>query len=181
MTDLRKLSRKYQLILIVLLSIDLACAIILISPIGRSARRSQQELSALWAELQTKTRETLPLQGIDAKVVEAKAEINRFLGERLPPRFASVPDELGKLAKEQGVTLASAKYQTEETELPGVRRVVVQAVLSGRYGQQAKFINAVERDKLFFIIDSISLGEAQGGSVRLQIEMEAYIRSEATA
>lgn len=181
MTDLRPVRRKYVLALIVLLAIDLVCGIILISPIGRSARANQQHLADLWAELQNKTRETLPLQGIDGKVKEAKAEIDQFIDDRLPPRMATVPDELGKLAAAEGVSLATAKYKTEVTDLPGVRRVVIQATLSGSYQQAARFINAVERDKLFFIIDSISLGEAQGGSIRLQIQMEAYIRSEAAA
>lgn len=181
MTDLRQVRRKYTLTLIILLAMDLACGIVLVSPIGTSARSNQQQLASLWTQLQAKTRESLPLQGIDGKVKEAKAEINEFFSDRLPPRFANVPDELGKLAGAHGVSLTSARYKTEETELPGIRRVVVQATLTGPYSQEARFINAVERDKLFFIIDSVSLGESQGGSVQLQIQMETYIRSEASA
>jgi Tfp pilus assembly protein PilO len=181
MTDVRQVRRKYTLVLAVLLCIDVVCGIVLISPIGRSARANQETLNGLWSDLQVKTRETIPLQGIDSKVKEAKTEIDTFLKDRVPQRFANVPDEVGKLAAAHNVSLSAARYRTEETDIPGLRRVVVEATLSGTYSQEAQFINAVERDKLFFIINSISLGDAQNGGVRLQIQMETYIRSEATA
>lgn len=179
--DAKQVTRKFTLALVILLGLDLTCGIVLISPIGRSARSSQEELSKLWSELQLKTRETMPLQGINGKVEQAKTEIKQFVDDRMPVQSANVPDELGRVAGENKVILASAKYKVEDTEIPGIRRIVIQANLNGPYEQEARFINAVERDKLFFIIDSISLGEEQSGGVLLQIQMEAYVRSEASA
>ncbi len=80
--------------------------------------------------------------------------------------------------------MAGAQYKTEATELPGLRRVIVNATFSGDYSRAARFINALERDKTFFIIDGIALGgqTASGqnpGSVQLQIVVETYLRSEA--
>jgi type IV pilus assembly protein PilO len=179
--DAKQATRKFTLALVILLGIDLTCGIVLISPIGKSARGSQQELAKLWSELQLKTRETMPLQGINGKVEQAKTEIKQFMDDRMPGQSASIPDELGKVASENKVILTSAKYKTEDTDIPGIRRVIIQANLNGPYSQEARFINAVERDKLFFIIDSISLGEEQTGGVLLQIQMETYIRSEESA
>jgi type IV pilus assembly protein PilO len=42
-----------------------------------------------------------------------------------------------------------------------------------------KFINALERDKIFFVIGGVTLGEQQG-NVRLQLKLETYLRSGAT-
>jgi hypothetical protein len=39
-----------------------------------------------------------------------------------------------------------------------------------------KFINATEREKMFFIIDSISLTKPQAGIVHLQIHLEALLK-----
>ena len=57
-----------------------------------------------------------------------------------------------------------------------MRKLNIELSLSGSYLQEAKFINALERDKLFFVIDGVTLGEQQG-NVRLQLKVETYLRS----
>lgn len=181
MPDIRHARRKLFLVLVTLLCIDVACGIVLISPIGRNARSSGVRLSKLWDQLQTSTRETVPLQGIDEKVKQAKDEIQQFYDQRLPKRFAALPDRLGELASQNGVALTAARYQSEDTDIPGIRRVYIDATLAGGYTQEARFINAVERDPMFFIIDNVALAgqEREPGAVRLQIRIETYIKSEA--
>lgn len=180
MPDVRDVRRKLFLALAILLCIDVACGVVLISPIGRTARNSNATMSQLWSQLQTSTRETVPLQGIDEKVKDAKGEIQQFYKDRLPQRFAAVPDQLGKLAAANGVTVSAARYKTEDSEVPGLRRVYIDATLGGGYTQEAKFINAVERDTMFFIIDNVALAgqEREPGAVRLQIRIETYVRSD---
>ena len=56
----------------------------------------------------------------------------------------------------------------------GLRPVEIQADFSGDYLQLVRFINALERDPLFFIIDSVELGGEQGGVVKLQLKLETY-------
>ena len=51
----------------------------------------------------------------------------------------------------------------------------VEITLSGAYLQEVKFINALERDKMFFLIDGVALAEQQG-NVRLQLKLETYLR-----
>ncbi len=57
-----------------------------------------------------------------------------------------------------------------------VLRGSVQFHPSGSYLQEVKFINELERDKMFFLIDGVALGEQQG-NVRLQLKLETYLRS----
>ena len=51
------------------------------------------------------------------------------------------------------------------------------ADVSGDYLQVARFINALERNKLFFIVDGVQLGSEQSGGVKLQIKVETYSRT----
>ncbi|MBV9181136.1 MAG: hypothetical protein JO356_07485, partial [Acidobacteria bacterium] len=53
----------------------------------------------------------------------------------------------------------------------------VEAELSGDYLQLMRFINALERNRLFFIIDGVELAGEQSGSVKLQIKLETYLRT----
>jgi len=40
-----------------------------------------------------------------------------------------------------------------------------------------RFINALERNKLFFLVDGVELGSEQNGIVGLQLRIETYMRS----
>ena len=50
------------------------------------------------------------------------------------------------------------------------------ADLAGTYTSLAKFINAVERDEMFFMIDSVTLGNDPQGPVKLTLKMETYLK-----
>jgi type IV pilus assembly protein PilO len=177
MADIKAARRRFTAIAIVLVCLDLAAAGILMSPIGKGARAGQRKLSQLWAELRLKERDVLPLKDIDKKVIEAKEEISRFYDARLPGSYSSISEELGKLAAENRVTISAGKYDTQPAEIAGLSQVRVNAQIAGDYLQAVKFINALERDKLFFIINGVSVTESTGGAVRLEVRLETYLRS----
>ena len=84
--------------------------------------------------------------------------------------------ELGKVAGDTGVHLTAVKYDDKDAVIEGLRKLNIEITLSGDYLQEVKFINALERDKMFFLIDAVALGEQQG-NVRLQLKLETYLRS----
>ena len=71
---------------------------------------------------------------------------------------------------------AGLKYDEKDAPIEGLRKLNIEITLSGDYLQEVKFINALERDKMFFLIDGVTLGEQQG-NVRLQLKLETYLRS----
>ena len=87
---------------------------------------------------------------------------------------------MGKLAAQTGVQIAAVKYDDKDAPVEGLRKLNIEVTLSGSYLQEVKFINALERDKLFFVMDGVTLGEQQG-NVRLQLKMETYLRSGASS
>jgi type IV pilus assembly protein PilO len=58
-----------------------------------------------------------------------------------------------------------------------VRRLGIEADLAGDYMQLVRFVNALERDQLFFLVDSVVLGGEQGGIVKLQLKLETYLKT----
>jgi type IV pilus assembly protein PilO len=64
-----------------------------------------------------------------------------------------------------------------DLEAGGLQRVEMEAELSGNYRSLAKFINAVERDEMFFIIDSITLGGDPQGPIKLSVRLETYLKA----
>jgi type IV pilus assembly protein PilO len=176
MASIREVRKTLVPVLIGLVVLDLACIGYLVSPAGRSREARRRDLDALQLQLAAKRQEVLPTRGMDGKLKQASIDIAAFYGERFPTQYSSVSEELGKLAAGSGVQIAAVKYDDKDAPVEGLRKLNIEVALSGSYLQEAKFINALERDKLFFVIDGVTLGEQQG-NVRLQIKVETYLRS----
>ncbi len=163
-----------------LLLLVLACIGYLMSPAGRSRQARQRDLAALKLQVAAKRVEVLPTRGMDGKLKQASTDIADFYKERFPSEYSAVSEQLGKLAATSGVQIAAVKYDDKDAPVEGLRKLEIEVTLSGSYLQEVKFINSLERDKLFFVIDGVTLGEQQG-NVRLQLKMETYLRSGATS
>jgi type IV pilus assembly protein PilO len=176
MASIREVRKTLVPVLIGLVVLDLACVGYLLSPAGRSREARQRDLDALQLQLAAKRQEVLPTRGMDGKLKQASTDIDAFYSERFPTQYSSVSEELGKLATQNGVQIAAVKYDDKDAPVEGLRKLNIELALSGSYLQEAKFINALERDKLFFVIDGVTLGEQQG-NVRLQLKVETYLQS----
>jgi len=180
MASIRETRKTLLPVVVALALVVIACIGYLMSPAGRSREARQRDLDALNAQLTTKRQEVLPTRGMDGKLKQASTDIGGFYKERFPAEYSTVSEELGKLAAANGVQIAAVKYDDKDAPVEGLRKLEIEVALSGSYLQEAKFINALERDKLFFVIDGVTLGEQQG-NVRLQLKLETYLRSGATS
>ncbi len=174
MVDVRQLRKRLTVALVVLLGVDLVCAIVLLSPVGHSR---QADIQALQDQLRLKTKQVRPLRGLDQKVVVAKQQIADFYRDRLPSDYSAILEEMGKVADENGTNIAQVKYHLEDEEGGGLRPITIDSLLSGDYLHVVKFINALERDKMLFIVNGIAVGDAKGGTVKLQLKMQTYMKS----
>ena len=142
-----------------------------------SSADRDQAYTAAQNQLQLKEKEVQPLRGMESKLKAAEKEIDRFYGQRLPDKSSAIPAELGKLAAQNGVRISQAKYARKDAGISGLTRVEIDANLEGDYLRAVKFINALERDRTFFILNSVDLGEQQqGGFVRLGLKLETFLR-----
>jgi type IV pilus assembly protein PilO len=135
---------------------------------------AQQQIALKTAQIAAQ-----PLRGLDAKLEQATAGSDKFYKQRLPATVSEVLAELGALTKKQGVHLIRSQYVYAPVlagsagELTELR---MDAGLSGDYRPLVQFINALERDKMFFLIDSITLTGQQSGAVNLRLRLKTYLR-----
>jgi Tfp pilus assembly protein PilO len=179
MADVRETRQKLKILIVALLLFDVVTAAVFFSPVVGSERSRKDELARLWKEQQQKTREVEPLRSIGDKIRTARLQIDDFYKTRLPGQDSAISEALGKLATQSGVKIGDVKYKIKDPEPVGLRPIEIEADFSGDYLQLARFMNAVERAPLFFIIDSIQLGGEQAGVVRLQLKLETYLRTSA--
>jgi type IV pilus assembly protein PilO len=180
MPDLRDTKGKIKIGLIAMACVDIVAVGLLWSPLIGSAASRRAQMDQLNRELQEKTRQVAPLREIDKKVIVAAQQINTLYKERLPAFDSEISDRIGKLAQQSGIRILQAKYKTEDTESVGLAPVLVEAELSGDYLQLVRFVNSVERDKMFFILNSVALGGEQNGPVKLEMKLETYLKTGAT-
>src|SRR5664279_5022516 len=162
MASIREVRKTLVPVLVALVVLDLACVGYLLSPAGRSREARQRDLTALQTQLAAKRQEVLPTRGMDGKLKQASTDISEFYKERFPAQYSAVSEELGKLAAQSGVHIAAVKYEDKDAPVEGLRKLNIDVSLSGSYLQEVKFINAMERDGLFFLVDGVALGEQQG-------------------
>jgi len=173
MPDLKETRRKVKIAIGAMAAVDALAIGRRVSPLVGSAASRKQDLTQLWLTLQAKTKQVEPLRGLDKKIPIASQQIDEFYKERFPAHDSDVAEALVNLAKETGVKIQSTKYKWEDPEPVGLRRVDIEAEIQGDYQPLAKFLNGLERDKMFFIVNSVGLAE-QNGPVVLQMKLETY-------
>lgn len=119
-----------------------------------------------------------PLRGLDKKLVASTSDANAFDQTRLPYATSQVAAEVGSLAHKEGVrwTRAQYAYTPVLSGKDALTEVSMDASVSGDYRPIVQFINAIERDKLFFVINGINLTGQQSGQVNLRIRLTTYLR-----
>ncbi len=176
MPDLRQTRKKLKLTLAVLAAVDLLAAALYLSPVVGSAESRRMELNQLQADLTMKTRQVAPLKDLPRKVEIAKGQISDFYKNRFPSQNSQIYTELGKVAGANGVKIDQVRYKPADTISNGLQPVEMEADLSGSYTSLAHFINALERDQMFFIINSVTLGGEPQGMVKLSVKLETYLK-----
>src|SRR5512142_1172125 len=172
MSNLRQARRRLIITMIVFGLLDVvAVAVLVLSLVAPSDARPQR-VNALQAEVQGKIRTWIPPDQVQSRINDARKQIDEFYRTRLPSESSAISGELGRLAAQNQVTLTQAKYDVGDPPIPGVRVVTIDASLVGNYVQEVRFINALERSRLMFLVNSVTLGEQTGGKVRLQLKLE---------
>jgi Tfp pilus assembly protein PilO len=177
MADLQSSRRKLKIAIGVMLAADVIAAAVLFSPLVGSADSRRNQINELRAELTKRNHEVAPLRGMDKKIVVAKGEISAFYKDRFAAKDSDLTNELGKLATENGVHILTAHYREEDPESSGIVPIEIQGSFSGDYLQLVRFINTLERSKMFFEVDGVDLAGESSGPVKLGITIHSYLRS----
>ena len=163
------------IVLLVILNLTLAVRLIF------AWNRAKQGDAARIAESQSQYRamklKTTPLRGLDKKIDQAKLDQKAFYEKRFPVNDSEVLTELGALAVKNNVLLARGQYAHRKPQ-QGLVEMDMEASLSGDYAPVVRFINGLERDKLFFLIDGVALNGQQNGVVSLRMRLTTFLRAD---
>ncbi len=120
-----------------------------------------------------------PLRGVDEKLQASEESATKFYTERLPFAYSDVLTQLGAVAKKANVRLARASY-VQAVPTDNVTELRIDASVTGDYMALAHFVNELERNKSFFLIENIARSGAQNGLVNVQMRIGTWIREPMT-
>src|SRR5271170_7963055 len=141
--------------------------------LGASRRDQLQQEQLMLAQLQAQTAR---LNGLPEKVDLSRKDADKFYAERIPPNYSSILAELGALATKNSIRMTRAGY-TQAPAIEGLAELRIDANLSGEYSGIMRFINGLERDKMLFVINTLTLTGQQGGLVNLRLRMTTYLHA----
>src|SRR5207248_5074061 len=176
MNNLSSVRQRIVIILILLGVVDAVALTYLLLPSRTDMAAQREALNEAEQEARRLTLTVAPLRDIGTKLKKADTDINDFYKNRLASRYSEILDEIGKVASNNRVAISAVTYKEGPTTLSDLQLLDMQADISGPYSELAKFVNALERDKIFFIIDSVSLSGQKEGVVRLTLRFETYLR-----
>jgi hypothetical protein len=137
--------------------------------------RSTGAMAEKQLQLKALELEIAPLKGLDKRVEESRGQIKTFYGKRIPPSYSAIASRVGELQVKAGVRLARVQY----SQGPGgtdLTRISMDAGISGDYPQIMRFVNSLERDQTFFVIQGMQLTGQQGGLVNLRLQVSTWLR-----
>jgi len=174
MGDLAQIRKRFTVWLAVMAALSAALFVYLLWP---SSRGPQPE--TLRAEYNNLKRDVDLRQRSNPQAT--RAALKTFYAEDVATRDSQISQQVQKLLKEHGITIQGIKYDWEKNTsdkntLPGIQRVKIETTITGDYTKIAKFINAMEQAKPFFIVDKIALSSHEGGQVTLQISFDTFLK-----
>jgi type IV pilus assembly protein PilO len=177
MPDLRQTRKNIKLALAIMAGVDVLALAIYISPLVGTAESRKLEISQLQTELTAKTQQVAPLKDLPQKVQLASRQIADFYKRRIPTEQSQIVEELGKVQSSTGVTIEQVRYKPAEHSEGNLQPEEMEADLMGSYSALAHFINSLERDDMFFIIDGVQLDGQPQGPVKLKVRLEAFLKA----
>ncbi len=159
----------------VLAIVNLVLVVQLVLAWNTLRRDGPEQLELRQTELRTAQLQAKPLKNLPQRVADSTRGANNFYDGRVPGADSAILAELGTLEQKANVRLS--RVQTAfAPALRDVTEVRMDASVSGDYTAVMKFINSVERDKMFFVINGLTLSGQQGGLVNLRLKVTTYLR-----
>lgn len=141
---------------------------------------SADALASKQVEVKAMEMQTAPLRGLDKRVAHSRELIGYFYENRIPANYSSFATRIGELEVKSGVRVTRMGYSQGKPG-PDLTEIFLDANLIGDYPQIMRFVNSLERDKIFFVVKQMNLTGQQGGLVNLRLQVSTWMRNAAAA
>jgi Tfp pilus assembly protein PilO len=136
---------------------------------------SNDQLAYKRVQLKALDMQTEPMRGLDKRLDETRNDIKDFYSRRIPASYSSISGEIGQVAVKSGVRMTRVQY-AQRLPSNNLSEIDLDSGITGSYPEIMKFMNGLERDKIFFVIRGMNLTGQQGGVVNLRLQVATWLR-----
>ena len=141
------------------------------------------------------------LAALKRRVELVRADVNRATGirQRIPASlsrldefessfpaatrgYSSISEELGTLAVENHLLIESQSFHQQELQGRNLTEVVIENTVTGDYAGIVRFLNALQRSKSVFIVQSLELSTSNDNNaganapLHISLQLKTYFR-----
>ncbi|HWG59206.1 MAG TPA: type 4a pilus biogenesis protein PilO [Candidatus Acidoferrales bacterium] len=171
-------------------AITAALAVLLAADAGfgfflwHASRQNPESLRADRSKLETQAKllkaDVLRGQRIRASMPQAGKECDRFYREAfLDPgtAYSEIESDLDQIAEKSGLRMGAIQFKQKDVKDRDVTELTIGAQVDGNYSSVIQFINGLERSKKFYLLQDLELQSAQGGGIRLALQLRTFFRN----
>ncbi len=122
---------------------------------------------------------------IQKKIPSYLKGLDDFEGSLIPaPKgYSAISEELSDLAKKNHVAIDDEKFHQKEIAGRNLLELEIETSVGGDYGGIVRFLNALQRSKSVYIVDSLQVesqaqvsGQTAPGALRVDLHLRTYFR-----
>jgi Tfp pilus assembly protein PilO len=132
-------------------------------------------LSGKRAQIASLNAQLVPLRGMAKEITDTRTAIDSFYSSRIPASYSQLTSSVGTIAMKSAVRLTQVSY-TQGDPGSDLVEVSMEAGVNGSYRQVMRFVNGLERDRIFYVVRALSFAGQQGGSVSLRVRVSTWMR-----
>lgn len=170
---------RLQAALGILLVINAVLLFLLFRSPGQSSAARQEELARMETRHREARNQVQEMRDLTQKVQTAIQNGQQFARQNFLPRssaFSAMLANLEKLASRNRLQPGDINYRMNEPENElGWVNVEVALTIEGDYPDLVRFINQLEQEKVFWIIQSLDVSGSGGAQLRLNLQTQTYL------
>ena len=173
--------RWWKIALGVLAVANVAAFFLLVKPVGGSAADLDARLADLQMQVKRQQLSLRTAREMTKKLDGARAEHEQFMATHFMDRrtmSSTILSEIKNSAATAGLVAKEHSFAFEAIEgADNLGLMTITANYEGDYAQLVKFVNLIDRSKLFLIIDNMQAApQQQGGKLTARFKINAFVR-----
>ncbi|MCL4524597.1 MAG: hypothetical protein M1453_09635 [Acidobacteria bacterium] len=165
--------------LVVLLAADALLLYANWSSTDAGSKAAAAQLIPLRTQEQLYRADVRRVADIRGRLSEIQRNSEKFYGDEFlatATGYSTIVGDLNKISKASDLRATNVTFKERPLEARGVTEVTVSATVEGNYVSVVRFINGLERSDNFYLLDSLALASATGGSIKLNLQLRTYFR-----
>jgi Tfp pilus assembly protein PilO len=178
----RRQRQQYVLAIVlgVIAIVNVLFFLILFRPARGDYYSLQSSIQKLRADVQSRQQQVARLEKLSAQLAGSEKDRQQLLSGHFIPRdagFSEILPELDEIAMGAGVKKTRVDYTIDDLPSYGLYSVKMRVPVTGEYSNIVKFIRNLEHSNTFFIINSIEVRGAAGGSAGTDLALSLALET----